>query len=173
MNEKPSTASLALKWGGITGIALIIYTTLLYTLNQMGNAGLAALIYAIVAGGLFMGIREYRTLNGGYLAIGEGVGLGTLMSAVAGILSSAYNVLYTTVIDPSVREQVIDQMRSKLEEQGKLTDEQIDQTVDMVQKTQGPGLQLLFGVLGSVLIGGFLSLIISAIMRRKKDNPFD
>lgn len=172
MNEKPSTASLALKWGGITGIALIIYTTLLYTLNQMGNSGLAVLIYAIVAGGLFMGIREYRTLNGNYLAIGEGVGLGTLLAAVAGILSSAYNILYTTLIDPSVKEQVANQVRAKMEEQGNLTDEQIDQAMDMIQKTQGPGLQFLLGVLGSIVIGAFLSLIISAILRRKKENPF-
>ena len=42
----------------------------------------------------------------------------------------------------------------------------------MIQKTQGPGLQFLLGVLGSIVIGAFLSLIISAILRRKKENPF-
>lgn len=172
MNEKPSTAKLALKWGLITGIALVLYSTLLYTFNQMANSGLTSLIYIIVAGGLVMGIREYRTLNGGYLTLGEGVGLGTLLATVSGLLSSAYNVLYTTVINPSVKEQMIDQIRAKMEEQGNLTDEQIEQAVGMVQSTQSPGLQFLFGVLGSILIGGFLSLIISAIMRRKKENPF-
>lgn len=172
MNEKPSTAKLALKWGLITGVALIVFSTLLYTLNQMANTGLTLLIYVIVAGGLVLAIREYRTLNGGYLSIGEGVGLGTLLAAISGLLSSAYNVLYTTVIDPGVREQMMNQVRAGLEDQGKLTDEQIDQALEITQKFQSPGLQLIVGILGSILIGAVFSLLISAIMRRRNDNPF-
>jgi hypothetical protein len=172
MSEKPSTAKLALKWGLITGVALVVYSTLLYTLGQMANTGLTLLIYVIVAAGLTLAIREYRTLNGGYLTIGEGVSLGALLSAISGLLSSAYNVLYTTVIDPGVREQMMNQIRAGLEDQGKLTDEQIDQTMEITQKFQSPGLQFIVGILGSILIGVVFSLIISAIMRRKNDNPF-
>ncbi|MEZ0484765.1 DUF4199 domain-containing protein [Fibrella aquatica] len=172
MEERPSTTSLALKWGGITGIALIVYSTLLYTLGGMANAALSAIVYVIIIAGLFLGIREYRTLNGGYLAIGEGVSLGALMTAVSGILSSAYNAIYTTLIDPGVMEQMQNQARVKLEEQGNLTDEQIEQSLEIMQKFQSPGMLFIFGVLGSILMGALFSLIISAIMRRKKDNPF-
>lgn len=172
MEEKPSTAKLALKWGLITGIALIIYSTILYTVGGMANTGLTLIIYVIIAAGLTLGIREFRTLNGGYLTIGEGMGLGTLQAAVSGIISSAYSVLYTTLIDPSVREQILNQVRAKMEDQGNLTDEQIDQALEISQKFQTPGLQLIFGILGSIVVGAIFSLIISAIMRRKKDNPF-
>ncbi|MEZ0539460.1 DUF4199 domain-containing protein [Fibrella arboris] len=173
MEEKPSTAKLALKWGVITAVALIIYSTLLYTIGGMANTSLTLLVYVIIAIGITLGIREFRAMNGGYLTIGEGVGLGALLSAVSGLLSSIYSVLYTTVIDPSVREQIMNQVRAKMEDQGNLTDEQIDQALDISQKFQSPGLQLIFGILGSVLIGVIFSLIISAIMRRKKDNPFE
>lgn len=172
MNEKPSTARLALKWGLITGVALIVYSTLLYTVGGIANNSLTLLIYVIIAVGLTLGIREFRGLNGGYLSIGEGVGLGALLAAVSGILSSAYSVLYTTVIDPSVREQMMNQVRARLEDQGKLTDEQIEQTMEITQKFQSPGLQFLIGILGSIVIGVVFSLIISAIMRRKNDDPF-
>ncbi|MBO0951653.1 DUF4199 domain-containing protein [Fibrella forsythiae] len=172
MEEKPSTASLALKWGGITGIALVVYSTLLYTIGGMANTALTSIVYVIIAVGLVLGIREFRTLNGGFLSIGEGVGLGALTAAVSGIISSAYSVIYTTVIDPSVREQILNQVRAKMEEQENLTDEQIDQALEISQKFQTPGLQFMFGILGSILVGVIFSLIISAIMRRKKDNPF-
>ncbi|ARK11221.1 DUF4199 domain-containing protein [Fibrivirga algicola] len=172
MHEKPSTARLALKWGLITGVALIIYSTLLFTLGQTANSGLTMLIYLIMAGGLFMGIREYRILNGGYLSIGEGMGTGTLQSAVSGIISATYSLLYTTFIDPSVTEQIQNQMRAQMEDQGKLTDEQIDQAMEVMQKFQSPGLQFMAGVLGAIFIGAILSLLISAIMRRKNNNPF-
>ncbi|HEX9958313.1 MAG TPA: DUF4199 domain-containing protein [Fibrella sp.] len=172
MNEKPSTARLALKWGLITGIALIVFSTILFTLGQMANTGLSLLVYVIVAVGLTLGIREFRTLNGGYLTIGDGVGLGALLSAISGIISSAYSVLYTTIIDPGIVEQIQNQARAKLEDQGNLTDEQIDQSLEIMQKFQTPGLQFIFGILGSILIGVIFSLIIAAIMRRKPDNPF-
>ena len=173
MTEKPSTARLALKWGLITGVAVIVYSTLLFTLGGMDNGWLALPGYAIIIGGLTLGIREFRLLNGGYLSIGEGVSLGTLQAAVSGLLSSIYNAIYTTLIDPGVGERILNQARARLEEQGRLTDEQIEQAIDITQRYQTPGFQILFGVLGSVLIGLIVSLIISAIMRRKKANPFD
>jgi Protein of unknown function (DUF4199) len=173
MNDQVSTARVALKWGLITGVALILYSTLLYTLGQMTNAGLTIIIYVIMVVGLVMGMREYRTLNGDYLTFGEGVGLGALLSAVAGVLSSMYNVLYTTLIDPGIQARMMDQMREQLEDQGKLSDDQIEQALEISKMFQSPGIQFVVGIFGSILVGVILSLIIAAIMRRHKANPFE
>jgi len=173
MNDQVTTTRVALKWGLITGLALVVYSTLLYALGQVTNGALTTLIYVILAVGLVLGMREYRTLNAGYLTFGEGVSLGALLSAVAGMLSSAYSVLYTTFIDPSMQERVMEQTREQLEEQGKLTDEQIDQALELTQSFQSPGLQFVIGILGTILIGVLFSLIIAAVMRRHKANPFE
>lgn len=173
MNEETSTARVALKWGVITGLALIVYSTLLYTLGQMTNGLLTVVIYVIIIIGLVLGMREYRTLNGGYLTFGEGVGLGALLSAVAGLLSSAYTVLYSTVIDPGMQERVMEQMREQLENQGKLSDEQIDQAMQISQSFQSPGLQFIVGIFGTIFIGVVFSLVIAAILRQSKANPFE
>ncbi len=173
MNNQVSTARVALKWGLITGLALVVYSTVLYTLGQMANGGLSVIIYVIVAAGLVLGMREYRTLNGGYLTFGEGVSLGALLSAVAGVLSTAYSVLYTTVIDPGIQERTMEQVREKMEEQGNLSDEQIDQALEISQSFQSPGLLFVVGILGTILIGVLFSLVIAAIMRRNKATPFE
>lgn len=173
MNDQISTARVALKWGVITGLALVVYSTLLYTLGQMTNGALTIVIYVIIVIGLVLGMREYRTLNGDYLTFGEGVGLGALLSAVAGIISSAYTVLYSTVIDPGMQERMMEQMREQLENQGKLSDEQIDQALEISQTFQSPGLQFIVGIFGTILIGVVFSLIIAAILRRSKANPFE
>ena len=47
-----------------------------------------------------------------------------------------------------------------------------DETLEIMQKFQTPGLLFLMGVLGSILVGVLFSLIIAAIMRRKPDHPF-
>ncbi len=76
MNDEISTARVALKWGLITGLALIVYSTLLYSLDQMANRWLSLIVYGIIVAGLVLGMREYRARNGDYLGFGEGVGLG-------------------------------------------------------------------------------------------------
>ena len=173
MENQTTTARTALKWGLITGIVLVVYSTILYTFNLTTNGALSLVIYGILIGGLILGMREYRTNNGGYMTYGEGMGLGALLSAVAGLLSSAFTVFYTQIIDPGFQERMVGQMRDQLEEQGKMSDEQIDQTIGWMQKFQSPGLQFIFGLLGTILIGVVLSLIIAAFIRRNKTNPFE
>ena len=173
MDNQTTTARTALKWGLITGIALVVYSIILYTLNQTTNGALSLVIYGILIGGLIVGMRDYRTNNGGYMTYGEGMGLGALLSAVAGLLSSAFTVFYTQIIDPGFQGRLVGQMRDQLEDQGKLSDEQIDQAIELMQKFQSPGLQFMFGLFGTILIGVVLSLIIAAFIRRNKTNPFE
>lgn len=173
MNSETSTARVALKWGLITGLALIVFSTVLYVLELTTNPWLGALLYAFLLAGLIAGMLEYRTANGGYIGYGEAVGLGALLSAVAGMLSTAFSVFYTTIIDPTFQERLFEQMRDKMEEDGNMSDEQIDQMIEMSQKFQSPGLQFVFGLFWLILIGTILSLIVAAFIRRNKTNPFE
>ncbi|MDB5240644.1 MAG: hypothetical protein JWP57_1269 [Spirosoma sp.] len=173
MNDDVSSARVALKWGLITGVALIVYSTLLNVLGQMTNGWLTVVVYVIIVVGLVLGMREFRSLNGDYLTFGQGMGLGALLSAVAGMISSTYNVLYNTVIDPGLQERFMNNMREQLEDQGKLSDDQIDQAMKISKMFQSPGLQFVAGIFGSILVGVFLSLIVAAVLRRHKANPFE
>lgn len=172
MEEKPSTARIALKWGGILGLTLCVYTLILFLTNNVGNSLLGWISFAITVGGLVMAMREFRTRNGGFMNYGEGVGVGALTAAISGLLSSLFSTFYTTLIDTGVMQRVIEQTRVKLEDSG-LSDEQIDQQMAFMEKFQSPGLTFLFGVLGAAFMGLILSLIVAAVLRRKKTNPFD
>ncbi|GAB3642217.1 DUF4199 domain-containing protein [Spirosoma arcticum] len=172
MNDQVSTARVALKWGIILGVALIIYSLILFLTDSVGNSKLGLISFALSIGGLVLAMRDYRTLNGGYMSYGEGLSVGTLTSGVSGLLSSLFSVFYTTVIDTGVMERMIDRTRDQLEESG-LSDEQIDQQITFVEMFQSPGLTFAFGVIGAVIFGLLLSLIIAAIMRRNKATPFE
>lgn len=173
MNDDVSSARVALKWGLITGIALIVYSTLLNSLGQMSNGWLSVMVYVIIVVGLVLGMRDFRRQNGDYLTFGQGVGLGALLSAVAGMISSTYNVLYNTFIDPGLQERVMNNMREQLEDQGNLSDDQIDQAMEISKMFQSPGLQFVSGIFGAILVGVFLSLIVAAVLRQHKENPFE
>lgn len=166
--EKPSTAKLALKWGAITGVALMLFSTGLYLTSATPNQFIGLLLYVIFAVGLVLSMREFKRENTNYLSYGEGLGLGLQTGAVAALISTMYSVLYTSVIDPTMMERVINEMRDKLEDQGNLSDDQIEQSLSIMQAMQGPGIQFITGILWLVFIGFVFSLVIAAVLRRNK-----
>ncbi|WP_234733491.1 DUF4199 domain-containing protein [Tellurirhabdus bombi] len=169
MEEAPSTARLALKWGVIAGVVYIVYSTILYLTGLFSNQLASAFSMVLMILFIVLAMRDFRTLNGGYMSYGEGVSLGSLMSAISGLFSSTFNYIYTTFIDPTIQQQVIDKMREQWEGQG-MSDEQIEGMIEATQAFQSPGLTFVFGVLGAILIGLIISLIVAAFMRRNK--PF-
>ena len=49
-----------------------------------------------------------------------------------------------------------------------MSDEQIDQAVGMMQKFSSGGWMVLFGVLGSLLVGFLIALVVSAVTKNSK-----
>lgn len=172
MNEKPSTAKIALKWGAIAGVTTIIYQTILFTTGLNRNQSLSYVTLVFTIGGLYLALAEYKRENGGYLSIGEGVGLGVLAATIMGLLSSTYSIIYMTYIDTTIMQQSMEIARQQMEDQGNMTDSQIDQAMEISQKFATPGFIFLAAVIWSALSGAILSLIIAAIMRREPVDPF-
>ncbi len=182
MEEKPSTAKLALKWGGITGLVEILITTIRYALGYY--SGLYGTLFTVVnfiviTTGLVLALREFRAINGGYMSIGDMVGLGALMFTIMGFLDSAYSQFYQHVIDPDLVAKTLQQTRDFMEKQG-VPDDQLDKLDDQMselveqQRQKGAsGSAFLLGIIWWTFGGAVLSLILSLFMRRTKDNPFE
>lgn len=167
MNEKPSTAKIALKWGAILGVVNILFSTVLMVTDQVQNRGLGAIVYVFIIVGLVLAMREYKQQNGNYMSYGEGLGLGALTSAVAGFLSSTYSMIYLTFIDPAFMQRTMDKLRDQYEERG-MDDAQVERIMEMSQRFQSPGILFIFGILGTILMGVIFSLVIAAVLRRNK-----
>ncbi|WP_421826427.1 DUF4199 domain-containing protein [Larkinella sp.] len=170
MEEKPSTARLALKWGLISGVIFMVYTTAVNVTGQFANTVLPWLSLVISVTMIVMAMREFRTLNGGFMSYGEGVSIGTLVSVISGLISVTYNLIYTSFIDPTIRQQILDNAREQMENRG-MPDEQIEQAMEFTEKLQGPGLQFLIGILVAAIFGALISLIAAAFIRRNRP-PF-
>ena len=173
MNEQPSTARIALKWGAILGLALVLITLVMYLTDQTTNSWFSVLTVVAMVTCLVLAMRDFRSLNGGYMSYGEGLGTGALLSAVAGLISAAFITFYNVVIDPTVQQRAFEKARERLEEQGNLSDEQIDQAMEISQKFQSPGFTFIAGIFGTLIMGFLLSLIVAAFIRRNKTNPFE
>lgn len=170
MEEKPSTARLALKWGLISGVIFMIWTTVINVAGLFTNQSIqwVSLIISIVI--IVMAMREYRTLNSGFMSFGEGVGLGTLLSVISGLVSITYNLIYTNFIDPTIRQQMLDNAREQLENRG-MADKDIENAMEITEKIQSPGLQFGVGILFAAIFGVLISMVVAAFLRRNRP-PF-
>ncbi|GHB73995.1 DUF4199 domain-containing protein [Persicitalea jodogahamensis] len=167
MQEQPSVARVALKFGVIIGIAVIVYSTILTIAELNQNQGLSSISFLILAAGMVFAMREFRTQNDGFMSYGQGLGIGSLMSTIVGLLSSTFSIFYTQFIDPNVMERAMDKAREDMESRG-MSDAQIDAGIEMAQKFQTPGIMFLMGIVIFLVVGFIIALIVSAIMRRNK-----
>jgi Protein of unknown function (DUF4199) len=168
--ESPSTTRVALRYGLIFGLFMSIYSIMIYALQNTNNwIGSIGLVISVV--GLFMSMQEYRSKNEGFLNINQGLGLGMMFTGVSSMVSGLLSLLYLKIFGASYLDslkQVARASMDKMEEQGKISSEQIDQAMEMTAFMFKPETLFLFGIFASLFIGFFLSLIVTLILRRSR-----
>jgi hypothetical protein len=165
--EKPSTARIALKWGIISAILIIIYTVIFYMAGLFRTPSLSWIPFLFLLIGIIMASNEFKSLNNNFMSFSDGLGVGTLMSAVAGLVVSIFSYIYINFIDTTIMKQMGDMQREQMEAKG-LSSEQIDQAMELAAKFTTPGLIFLFSIIGYILCGFIFSLIVSAIVKNTK-----
>jgi hypothetical protein len=162
----PSTARVALKAGLITGLVMTVYSTVLSMMGLPQSSPLHYVTFLLLVGGLVYGMREFKEQNGGYMTYGQGLGVGTLTSAVAGLLSSLISTFYVKFVDPTLLQRTMDEQRIQMEERG-MSDAQIDQAMKIAESMSG--FSFIIATIGVVFFGFILSLIIAAFVKRERD----
>jgi hypothetical protein len=167
MEEKTSTARVALKYGVLASVVIMIYTTIINVAGMGQNKILSSLTFVFMIVAIVLAMKSFREQNKGFMSYGEGLGIGSLVSAIMGLLSSAFTMFYIQFIDNNLLTQSMDQVREDMERRG-MDDAQIDQAMELSQKFMSPGIVFVMGVLGYLVVGFIISLIVSAIIRRDK-----
>jgi hypothetical protein len=164
---QPSVTSVALKYGLITALIGVVYTLIIMVANLGDNRWLSGLSYLILIAGIALAMKQYKTINYGYMSYGQGLGIGTLVSAIFGLLSGIFVWLYTAFVDTEYMSRMMEKQTEAFLDQG-MSDEQVEAAMAMSEKFQGPIAMILGGLIGAVIIGFLLSLIISAIMKNNR-----
>ncbi|MCE6988301.1 DUF4199 domain-containing protein [Dyadobacter sp. CY323] len=167
MEEKTSTARVALKYGVVASVVIMVYSTIINVAGLSQNKILSSLSFVFMVVAIVLAMKDFRQQNKGFMSYGEGLGLGSLLSAIMGLLSSAFTMFYIQFIDNTLLSSGMDQVREDMERRG-MDDSQIDQAMELSQKFMSPGVVFVMGVLGYLIMGFIVSLIIAAIIRREK-----
>jgi hypothetical protein len=173
MEQKSNFWKSAALYGLYIGVAIVLFSVILYVAGQTFNTVLGYLTYIIYIAGLVMAQIHYRnhTLNG-EISYGNAVGIGVATMLFSGIVSTLYTIIIYKV-DPGLIEQFKTIQEEALIAKG-LSEDQVEAAISMSMKFMSPGFMAIFGLVGSVLIGTILSLITSIFVKKQSNgDAFD
>lgn len=163
-----TTTSVGLKFGLLTAGMLIIYDAILQisglaSISELGFLGLLILLI-----GMIMGMKTFRKSNSDFMTYKQGIGIGTIIVAIAGIISKIFNYCYINLIDDSNFLATLEKQRVSMEKKG-MDAEMMERTLEMMKKNAYSPMSIVWGALGSIIVGFIISLVVAAVM--KKNNP--
>ncbi len=173
MEQKSTFWKSAMIYGLYLGIAVVLYSVILYVAGQTQNKTLAFLSYIIFVAGIVMAQITYRNRElGGAISYGQAVGIGAAVMLFAGIISALYTIIIFS-IDPGLIDQIKILQEEALLKQG-MSEEQIEATMAISSKMMSPGIMAISGTIGSVIIGTIISLITAIFVKKQpSEDAFD
>ncbi|MCU0448092.1 MAG: DUF4199 domain-containing protein [Microscillaceae bacterium] len=165
----PTTTKVGLKYGLYTGLASILYLALTYTLRLENDSLVSILGTVIAVVGVVYGIREYKKLNEDYISTGQGFGLGMVVSAISGVLSAIFYLLYLKFINIALANEMRQQILNLYEKQ-----KMREQDMEIIEKMLKYLPEFFFAgsILGSLIFGLLVSLVVASIMAKPRP-PFE
>jgi hypothetical protein len=168
--NKPNQWQYAAKFGLLLGLALIVFSLILYVLDIDSQGKIGYVNYLILIAGLAIGIINFRDkVNGGYISYGKSVGYGVQLALFSGIILSFYLFIFFSFIDP----EYIGKMLIKIEDayyDASMDEDQIETAMVMMKKFYTPTSLSIFSVLGNVLMGLIFSLILSIFLKKESSS---
>ncbi len=168
MEQKPvSLMKSALTYGLYLGIATILVSVIFYVLGFTFEKWVQYPTYIILLAGVILAQLNFRKALGGEMTYGQAFGVGVMTVIFSSILGAIYTYLLYTVIDPSLQEQLRLFMEQQIIEQGRVPEEQLDATIEMMSKFQTPLIISISSIFGGAITGLIISLITSIFTKKE------
>lgn len=160
----PSLMNHAIKNGVILGIISIVIVVLAYAvdISFMATFKFMGLMFVIGIGFVIYAGISYRNEVGGYLGYGQALQHGFLVFAISGLVSTLFQLVLYTVIDPDLAQKMTEAIITNTEEMMAnfgAPQESIDQAVEKMRVDMASQ----FGV-GGLLLGYCKALIAYLIL---------
>jgi hypothetical protein len=167
-----STRSVGIRYGlimGVIGVALFV----VFIVADIDIQGPARWLNVVVLAVLIFLAHKYYKENGdGFMTLGQGTGIGFWMCLVSSTISSIFTYVYVKFIDTGFIQQMMDKQREGLEAKGTMSDEQVDQAMNIASKFLTPEMMLVFGMVFGILFGVLIALVVGLFTQKKNAEAF-
>ena len=169
-SPKATTMSVGIRYGLISAVVSIAYFVGMDVAGVDMTQGIgrwASLLFSLAI--IYLAHKYYKENGDGYMSIGQGTGIGFWMSLVSSVISSAFTFVYVSFINTGYIEQMLDKTRENMAASGDMSEEQLDQAMEMTAKFMTPTMMVIFGIVFGIIILVICALIVSLFT--KKNNP--
>ena len=157
--------------GLIIAAAVIVFSIILNFTGNAANSAGGMVSYLIIILGLAYFVRRHGKETNYTQTFGNLFSFGFKSTAVLTILFIVFLILFNLFF-PEFKEKAMEIAHQRLEDQGKLTEDQIDKSLDIAKK-----YFWIFAIggtmLGFIVVGAIGSLIGAAITKKRPNNPFE
>ncbi|MFT4155444.1 DUF4199 domain-containing protein [Parafilimonas sp.] len=157
--------------GFIISLILIVYGLVIYFADGMKHPELSYVQYAIFLAGIIWACVSYSNQLNANVTFGNLFAHGFKATAVITIIILIYSILAIKVLFPDMIDKIMQISRQKMEESGKVSDSQIEQSLAMV-KDHIVLITVIQIIVGFAIVGAISSLIGAAIAKKKPQDPF-
>jgi hypothetical protein len=168
MERKPITSTVA---GLILSLVIILYSLVLTFTGLNSDPALTWLTYLILVVGVVVFITMYGRAMNHRVTFGGLFAYGFKASAITALLVIACMVIVFYAF-PDLKEKMFDAMRTNMEKDGKLSDSEINEAMEMSRKYFMVGL-VGGGLFFMLLCGTIGSLIGAAMTKKLPPNPIE
>ncbi|MCM4168251.1 hypothetical protein KCTC52924_03813 [Arenibacter antarcticus] len=166
--NKPNTGKFALTYGLILGAISVVFALMLFSLDMHYQGGMMVLAVSLIItiSIIILGMIQFKKANNGFMSFSQGVKIGVGIGLVGGIIGILFNQLMAGVIDPEMMEKAMTYQKGLLLETTKMTPEQVDAQLEVGKKFTTPSMQIVFGLIYSIVASSVLSLIPALILKK-------
>jgi len=156
--------------GIVISLVLIVIALITYFLNMNTSSWLQYVSYAVFVLGIIWSVNMYGTQIDHNSTFGNYFAHGFKVAALVTVIMIVYIVIFVNLF-PDVREKAMDAARTRMQSQGKMTQDQINQALVFTKKFFI--VFIIAGTLLGYLIFGALASLIGAGITKKNPRPIE
>ncbi|HEY9005144.1 DUF4199 domain-containing protein [Ohtaekwangia sp.] len=166
----PTVRQAGIRYGLIGGVVSIAFFIIMNVTGDVTAWYWKWIGYLITGVLIFLAHKYYKDNGNGYMAYGQGIGIGVWFGIISSAISSVFSYIYMKFIDSgfadAIKEKAISDMEAK-----NMSEEQIEQAMKFASMFMSPEamfiMGLIFGIIGALII----ALIVSIFTQKKNPEP--
>lgn len=166
--RKPSNVNFAMINGMYMGVALIIFSLILYVLDVPHDNFVQYFSYVIMIAFTFVFVKQWRDKhNGGFLSYGGAFSNGFLTILFATILSAIYTYIFFQLIAPGEIQVLIAEAEEKMYENPNMTEEQVELAMKYTAMMMTPIMMSVWVTVGGAIGGAVISALLAIFLKKE------
>lgn len=162
--QSPSLFKIATKYGLIDGVLAFVLFLVMAMTGMRQNWASTLISIAILVVLMVLAHREFKKGHGGVMTYGQGLGLGTLLTVLASVLSGILLFIYVSFINTGYAAAALKIQQTALEQRG-MSGAQLEQAMSVTSAMLTPVGIVVASLVTGVIVGFIVALIVSAFTK--------